>query len=214
MTDKLDEFYDIIYISKLKKINLKNFKQDGNSVATKYNDIFYSTKSEYIYIICSSDLNRAVINRLISYKESDKDFDLFLLKKTNNLITLLSGLVIKKEVLIKIGFLEKHIFNDLYFNLLFNYSRFIVKIPNNFFSNFRMNCCDLYNYFYWNQYEKYYYMNNPIYKYDYMSLYKEFDFYFTNNVFKKILQFVIRKKMDRQSDKIKDRVCSVSFFEY
>ena len=214
LTEKLDSLYDIIYVPKLKRTNLKDFKWYGNSCSTKYNDILYSTNSEYIYIICSSNLDRLVINSLINYKEMDKDFDLLLPQKTNNLISFLSGLVIKKEVLIKIGFLEKHIFNDLYFNLVFNYSRFIGKVPLNPFLNYKMSWYNLLKYFYWNQFERVYYMNNPVYSDDYIRLYNEFDYCFANNMIKKTLQFVVRKIMDQRHEKIKCIVNSVSFIEY
>lgn len=214
LTENLDSLFDIVYIPKLKRTNLKDFKWHGNSIASKYNDIFYSTNSEFIYIICSSSLNKSVINTLLNYKESDKDFDLFLPQKNNDFITLLSGLVIKKEVLIKIGFLEKHIFNDLYFNLVFNYSRFIGKVPLNPFSNYKMSWYNLLKYFYWNQFEKVYYMNNPVYSDDYIKLYNEFDYCFANNIIKKVLQFFVRKIMDRRHEKVKDIVNSVSFIEY
>jgi len=214
ITERLDGLFDILYVPKLKRTCLKDFKWYGNSVATKYNDIFYSTKSEYIYIICASNLNKSVINTLLNYKESDKDLDLFLPKKTNNLITLLSGLVIKKEVLIRIGFLEKHIFNDLYFNLIFNYSRFVGKAPFDAFLSYKMSWYNLLKYFYWNQFEKVYYMSNPVYLDDYIVLYNEFDYCFANSKIKKLLQFVVRKIIDKRHEKIKDLVNSVSFIEY
>ncbi len=169
---KLNESFEIIIIPKIKSPTLEEYKINKNVLIAKYNDILFSTDSDLVFFVCSSELNDSTIKSLSNFKILEKDFDFFVDKKTKNLIRFLSGLVIKKDTLLRLGCFDKYIPYNLYFNFLINYSRFcngtgksLCIIPH-----IRINIFDYSKYTIWKYFEESFYLSQPLYKNYYLAL--------------------------------------------
>jgi hypothetical protein len=213
-TDKLDSLFDVIIIPKLIRFDIKEFKLEGNHLVTKYNDILFSTNSDYVFFICSSELNEPIINKLLNFNGSENDFDFFTGKKTNNLITYLSGLVVKKEVLIRIGCFDKHTFHNLYLNFLINYSRFFGKVPDNVFFRLKLGSSDFFKYSYWSYFENASYLRKPLHKKDYLVLNEKMEAVINNNILKKVIGRYMKWKMEPSLSETGKIVESTTYLEY
>lgn len=201
-TNKLESLFDIILIPKIQRVDFKDFKLKGNHLATRYNDILFTTDSKYVFFICSAEFNDNVLNTLLNFNGLDKDFDFSICKKTNNLIISLSGLVVKKEALIRIGCFDKHTFNNLFLNFLINYSRFGGMVYEDVFHQLKIGSLDFWKYSYWKYFEESFYNSQPLYKKDYLELNSKIETILVNNLFKKMIVSFMKWRMNRASSKI------------
>lgn len=213
-TNKLESLFDIILIPMIQRVDFKDFKLKGNHLATRYNDILFTTDSKHVFFISSSELNDTVINVLLNFDGTNKDFDFFTCKKTYNLLISLSGLVTKKEVLLKVGFLGKHTFNNLYLNFLINYSLFYGMVPEYVFHKLKIARRDYKTYSYWKYYEENFYQRNPLYINIYTSIGTRMDVALTNNFIKKRIASSMKSKMSASLPEIDDFIFSNTYLNY
>lgn len=203
---KLEASFKIIVIPKInKKIDFQNYKKYCNIVASKYNDIIFSTNSKFIFFVCSSELNQS-IDGLLKFKLNN-DFGYFTDNKTVNTIKFLSGAAIKTDILIKIGCFDKDIPHNLYLNFLINYSRFFpekgLSIPP-----IKMNLFKSLKFFPLEYLENFIYTNQPLQKKYYLQINKHVIFN------QKIIGFFIIKTMNFFFPQLKKFIKDNTFVEY
>jgi len=203
---KFENLCEIKLIQKFYRKNLINY--NFNVIAQKYNDLIFSTDSVYIAFISSSEIKHISLNKLLN---PQGDFSYFTTRKTNDLIQFLSGFIIKKDVLIKTGSFDKFSFYNLYLNFLINYSRFY-KTPNIVKLNLKL--IDYVKYIFWKNFEKAFYLSQPLYKQDYFLLSKQFELTIFDNTLKKILRKIIERKIKMPSPSIINNFIRNTFKEY
>ncbi len=213
-TEKLTALFDIVCIPKLVTVDFNDFKLKGNHLVTSYNDILYTTNSELAFFICASELDNSTINTLSGYKSSGSDFSFFTVKKTNNLITSLSGLVVKTDILLKIGFFDKHTFHNLFLNFIINYSRYYGLVPDSVFTGFKIGNKDYKNYKYWSYFEKASYLSRPLHKQVYKQLSEKMETAINRGMFKKYIDKQLQKKMEPLAAETEKTVESLTYLEY
>lgn len=213
-TEKLAAILDIVWITKLAAVDLHDFKLKGNHLVNSYNDILYTTNSELVFFICASELDNSTITTLSGYGSLGSDFGFFTGKKTNNLITSLSGLVVKTDILLKIGFFDKHTFHNLFLNFIINYSRYFGKVHDSVFSGFKIGNKDYKNYIYWSYFENASYLRKPLHKKDYLVLNEKMEAVLNNNILKKVIGRYMKRKMNPSLSETEKIVESTTYVEY
>lgn len=213
-TNKLDGLFDVLIVPKIAELDLNEFKLKGYRLVTSFNDILFTTDLEYVFFINSSDFKKSVVNTLLNFNGLDKDFDFFIRNKNYQLIKSLSGLIVKKKVLIKIGCLGKHTFNNLYLNFLINYSLFYGMVPENAFHKLKIASRDFKEYSYWKYYEEEFYHSNPLYKNIYLNICPKMDAILTNNFIKKRIASSMKTKMSASISKIKNFIFANTYLNY
>ncbi|HOY31107.1 MAG TPA: hypothetical protein PKW80_04435 [Bacteroidales bacterium] len=213
-TGILNSLFDVMIVPKVAELNLQDFKLKGNPLVTSYNDILYATDPDLVFFISSSEFNNQLVKKFLSFNGLDKDFDFFLSTKKYTLISSLSGLVVKKEVLLRMGFLGKHTFNNLYLNFLINYSLFYGMVPEYAFHKLKIASRDFKTYSYWNYYEDKFYQSNPLYKNIYISIGPGMDAALTNNFIKKRIASSMKKKMSTSLSEIDNFIYANTFLAY
>jgi len=178
--EKLKILFDVTVIPKLKRINFKKYKKEGNNLISRYNDIIFSTSSEIIFFICASEINSLSIEKIINF-ELKSDFDYFLDKKTTNTLEFFSGIAIKRECLIKTGCFDKNLFYNAYLNFLVNYSLFF---PKKHFSvpTFYPKFFNLLKYLFWNSFERFFYSQKIFYNQHYQDIDKKINMIYINPI--------------------------------
>ena len=213
-TYNLCGLFDIITIPKVKRITFSDFSQNGNHLVSGYNDILYNTETENVFFICSSEINHSTLNILLNYDLCDRDFDFFLDKKANKLTVYLSGLVVKRETLVRIGFFDKYIFYNLYFNFLINYSRFFDAVTANEKFQVKMGILDFMKYSYWSYFEQAFYLSQPLYKPDYMILCEKMDTVKGKHFMRKIIAAFMKWYMRKKSSRTEEIIQSTTYIAY
>lgn len=213
-TGKLNSSFNVIIVPRVAELNLQNFKFKGHPLVTSYNDILYANDPDLVFFIGSSDFNNRLVKKLLKFNGLEKNFDFFTRTKKYSLIVSLSGLVIKKEVLLRMGFLSKHTFNNLYLNFLINYSLFYGIIPGYSFPKIKMPSRDFKKYSYWKYYEEKFYYRNPLYKSEYLNISPGMDAILTNNFIKKRIASSMKAKMSASLPEIEDFIFSNTYLNY
>jgi len=206
---------NIIEIEKLNTFfSFSDFKYKGNYLISTYNEIVFSSKISLIFFICASELTDSVISSLLDEKPTAADFYLFQKSKTEKLIRFLSGLAIKREVLIKTGAFDKHICNNLYLNFLINYCRFFNTVSKQTIAEMKMSFSAFNRYMYWDFFENIYYNEKVLYIEDYKLMHSYFDNEIKNNFFRKFFAFFINKYLKLKQKEIRKKIIDTTFIEY
>lgn len=213
-TGRLGDIFDIILVPQMNKYNSKNFKKKGNQLVTRYNDILFAKNSDFIFFICSSELNNNIVKWLLEFDGLKNDFDFFIFLRSNKLIEYLSGFVAKTEILMRIGLFNKHTFHNLFLNFLINYSLYIGMVNENTFSGINIGILNYIKYSYRKKYENSFYLSQPLLVKDYLLLIKKMDTMVENNIFKKIVGYFIKYAMNIFSSKIEKFVKFNTYVEY
>ncbi|MCL5018714.1 MAG: hypothetical protein M1416_03055 [Candidatus Pacearchaeota archaeon] len=206
---EIENLFEIIIIPKIdKKISLKNYKKEGNLLASKYNEIIFSSESENIFFVCSSELKKTT-NNLLNFN-LETDFSYFADKKTGNLLEFLSGFFIKKAILIKIGCFDKYTFHNLFLNFLINYSRFFSE-KDFFLPDIKLNIKDYIRIFFWGHFENCLYCHRLLQKEQYSDINKKF---FKKNTLNRIIRYIIPKTINLFYPDINKFIIDNTYTEY
>ncbi len=167
--NELKKSFQIKIVRKTKRVSFFSYREHGNHIISKYNRILFSTDSENVFFICASELDNA-IPVLLGFG-GEGDFGFFK-SPSNKLTEFLSGLFVKKKVLMKIGCFDKYVFNNLYLNFLVNYLRFYHNLPENYFFEplLKINSINLVRYNLLSLFENSFYESQILYKDYYLIL--------------------------------------------
>ena len=211
----IQDFFDVVTIEKVKNnAKSEDFKYVGNLISSAYNDILFNTENDYTFFLCSSDINDEVIQKLVDFKPTNKDFDFLLSNKSYKLIKYLSGLIVKRSVLLKIGFFDKHVFNNLYLNFLINYSRFFNSLPSEATSLIKISHTESFEFFYWSVYDEINYLQKHLYKNAYLKTNKLLTENMKLQLSKRLIAFSINLLIKPFLHKIYKRIEKITFVEY
>lgn len=210
----LNDSFQVVSVTNVKRINLSDFRKKGNLVVAAYNDVLFENEADNVFFICASELNNNVVGALSKFTLNEDDYSIFLENKTGNLPEYLSGLAVKKDVLIRIGCLDKYTFYNLFLNFLINYARFRGTVTADTFSDINTG----YNHFarcaYWSFYEKVFYQSQPLYKQEYSDLSTRMALAAGNDFFKKTIRAFIKWHMHGKSSEIEEFIKANTYIEY
>lgn len=193
---KLNKSFQIKIIKKTKGVSFINFRKEGNILISRYHRIFFSTNSKNVLFICASELKDAMLT-LFNFK-NNADFGFFK-RPTNKLVKFLSGFFVKKEVLIRIGCLDKYTFYNTYLNFLINYLRFYHILPEETMLKPLIGAfADSIKYNFLNLFEDSYYRTQVLYSDSYQIIRNKVRFYPSTTAFvSQIIDKFVRRNTSR-----------------